>query len=115
MTTLTIDGRPYVAVPLERWMKVPAKLRARITPDDPELFRTSTGDYDAIPALRASIARDVVQGRHALGWSQRQLAAKAGVRQATVAGVESGRQTPNIRTIEKIEAALGCGATERRR
>ena len=107
MTTLTIDGRRYVALPIEQWLKVPAKLRLRIAPDDPaERFRTSTGDYDAVPALRASIARDVVQGRHALGWSQRQLAAKAGVRQATVASIESGRHTPNVRTVEKIEAAL---------
>ncbi len=105
MTTLTIDGREYVAVPIERWKKIPAKWRMQITPDNAESFRRPDGDYDAIGSLRASIARDVLQGRLALGWSQRQLAA-AGIRQATVANVESGSQTPNIRTIEKIESAL---------
>ncbi len=106
MTTLTIDGREYVAVPIERWKKIPAKWRMQITPDNAESFRRPDGDYDAIGSLRASIARDVLQGRLALGWSQRQLASAAGIRQATVANVESGDQTPNIRTIEKIEAAL---------
>ena len=106
MTTLTIDGREYVAVPIERWKKIPAKWRVQITPDNAESFRRPDGDYDAIGSLRASIARDVLQGRLALGWSQRQLAAAAGIRQATVANVESGSQAPNIRTIEKIESAL---------
>ena len=114
MTTLTIDGREYVAVPIERWKKIPAKWRMRITPDDAERFRRSDGDYDAIGSLRASIARDVLQGRLALGWSQRQLAAAAGIRQATVASVENGGQTPNIRTIEKIEVALAQAGCHRR-
>ena len=113
MPSLTINGHEYVAVPIERWTKIPAKWRAQMNPDAPEHFRTVTGDYDAIPALRASIARDIIQARLARGWSQRQLAGAAGVRQATVVSVESGRQTPNIRTIEKLEAALARGAASR--
>ena len=113
MPSLTINGREYVAVPIEQWTKIPAKWRAQMNPDAPEHFRTVTGDYDAIPALRASIARDIIQARLARRWSQRQLAAATGVRQATVVSVESGRKTPNVRTIEKLEAALARGAASR--
>ena len=113
MTTLTINGHEYVAIPIERWKKIPSKWRVQMTPDSPEQFRTGSGDYDAIPALRASIARDILQARLARGWSQRQLAAAAKVRQATVVRVESGRQTPNVRTVEKLEAALARGDTSR--
>lgn len=106
MTTLTIDGRKYIAIPVERWIKIPRNLRIQINQDDWERFRTPNGDYDAIPALRASIARDIIRGRQALGWSQRRLAAAAHIRQATLVSLESGRQTPNVRTVEKLEAAL---------
>ena len=106
MTTLTIDGREYIAIPMDRWATIPRKIRNQINHESTEQFRTPNGDYEAIPALRASIARDIIRGRQALGWSQRKLAAEAHIRQATLVSVESGRKTPNVRTVEKIEAAL---------
>ena len=114
MTTLTIDGREYIAIPADRWIKLPRKLRLQINQDDLERFRTAGGDYDAIPALRASIARDIIRGRQALGWSQRKLAAEANIRQATLVNIESGRKTPNVRTVEKLEAALRRAANHNR-
>ena len=114
MTTLTIDGRKYIAIPAERWAKLPRKVRMQANRDDLDRFRTPNGDYQAIPALRASIARDIIRGRHALGWSQRKLAAAAHIRQATLVGIESGKQTPNVRTIEKLEAAIHRAAGRNR-
>ena len=47
--------------------------------------------------------------REALGWSQRDLAEKAGVRQATVSQAESGKGV-NLATLEKLANALDVNA-----
>jgi ribosome-binding protein aMBF1 (putative translation factor) len=114
MTTLTIDGRKYIAIPMDRWATIPRKVRNLINHENREQFRTPNGDYKAIPALRASIARDIIRARKALGWSQRKLAGEAHIRQATLVSVESGRKTPNVRTVEKIEAALQRASSHNR-
>lgn len=48
--------------------------------------------------------------REALGWSQRDLAEKAGVRQATVSQAESGKGV-NLATLEKLADALDVNAS----
>ncbi|MDP9178939.1 MAG: helix-turn-helix transcriptional regulator [Gemmatimonadota bacterium] len=47
--------------------------------------------------------------REALGWSQRELAVAANVRQATISKVESGRGV-NLKTLEKLANALNVDA-----
>ncbi|MDQ2667395.1 MAG: helix-turn-helix transcriptional regulator [Gemmatimonadota bacterium] len=47
--------------------------------------------------------------REALGWSQRDLAEKAGVRQATVSQAEQGGGV-NLATLEKLANALDVNA-----
>ncbi|MCH7876301.1 MAG: helix-turn-helix transcriptional regulator [Gemmatimonadetes bacterium] len=47
--------------------------------------------------------------REARGWSQRELARRAGVRAATVSHLESGKaKSAGFETLEKLAAALGC-------
>jgi len=55
---------------------------------------------------RASIARDIVLERRALGLTQEALAKLAGVRQETLYRLESGKHSPTVRTVEKIDRAL---------
>jgi ribosome-binding protein aMBF1 (putative translation factor) len=64
------------------------------------------GNYPALDYIAISIARDIVRERKALGLSQQQLAELAGVRQETLSRLESGKHSPTVRTVEKIDQAL---------
>jgi predicted transcriptional regulator len=56
--------------------------------------------------MQVSIARDIIKERRALGLSQERLAQLAGLRQETLSRLESGKHSPTVRTVEKIERAL---------
>ncbi len=45
--------------------------------------------------------------REARGWSQSELARRAGLHSTTVSLIESGRQKPYAVQVEKLAAALG--------
>lgn len=64
------------------------------------------GSRDAAEYARASIARSLIRDRRAAGLSQQELARLAGVRQETISRLESGKNSPNVRTIDKIDRAL---------
>jgi HTH-type transcriptional regulator / antitoxin HipB len=76
----------------------------RPTPD-------ADGNYPAAETLRALLAQQLVRRRQAAGWTQAKLAARAGVRQETVSRLESGKNAPNVATVDKLDRALrGAGA-----
>ena len=76
-------------------------LRSRLR--DPE-FRT---EWEALqPALQ--LAELLIQARQKLGLSQRQLAAKAGVKYPQVARAESAGHLPSIATLAKLARAMGA-------
>jgi predicted transcriptional regulator len=64
------------------------------------------GNRPAAAFIQASIARTILQRRTALGLSQQQLARLARVRQETICRLESGKHSPTVRTVERIEKAL---------
>jgi len=64
------------------------------------------GNRPALEFVRVSIARDIIQERAALGLTQNELATLAGIRQETLCRLESGKHSPNVRTVEKIDRAL---------
>jgi ribosome-binding protein aMBF1 (putative translation factor) len=66
----------------------------------------ANGHYPALEFAYASLARTIITRRRAAGWSQAELAAKAGVRTETINRLESARHSPNVRTVERIDAAL---------
>jgi transcriptional regulator with XRE-family HTH domain len=45
--------------------------------------------------------------RKAAGLTQQELATRAGIRQETLSRIESGKHTPTLRTLKKIDRALG--------
>ncbi len=61
------------------------------------------GNRPALDYIRVSIARDIIKERRALGLTQEQLAKLAGLRQETLSRLESGKHSPTVRTIEKID------------
>jgi ribosome-binding protein aMBF1 (putative translation factor) len=64
------------------------------------------GRRPALAFARASVARSIVEERRAAGLSQEQLARLAGLRQETVCRIESGKHSPTVRTVGKIDKAL---------
>lgn len=66
----------------------------------------ANGHFPAIEYTRASLARSLIRERTALGLTQEQLAKLAGVREETLSRLESGKHSPTVRTVEKIERAL---------
>ncbi len=64
------------------------------------------GNYRAVEYARASLARKVIRDRVATGLSQRELARLAGIRVETICRIETGKNTPSVPTIDRIDRAL---------
>jgi predicted transcriptional regulator len=64
------------------------------------------GHYPAVAYGRVSIARDIIKGRLKDGLTQKALANLAGIRVETLCRIETGKHTPSVTTIERIERAL---------
>jgi ribosome-binding protein aMBF1 (putative translation factor) len=61
--------------------------------------------------VRFELAEAVRLRREELGWSQRQLAERAGMTQPGVARFEAGGTTPTIPLLERLADALGLRLT----
>jgi HTH-type transcriptional regulator / antitoxin HipB len=61
--------------------------------------------------LRYELAEGVRARREELGWSQRQLAERAGMTQPGVARFEAGGTTPTLPLLERLADALGMTLT----
>jgi len=61
--------------------------------------------------LRHALAEAVRVRREELGWSQRQLAERAGMTQPGIARFEAGGTTPTLPLLERLAAALGLTLT----
>jgi DNA-binding XRE family transcriptional regulator len=83
------------------------KLLEDADPDLPKLPPADeNGQFPAIETARVIIARQVIRGRKAVGWTQAELAARAGVRQETISRIETGKHSPGLKTMAKIDRAL---------
>lgn len=72
----------------------------------------ATGNYPALEALAILQARDILRARRKLGWSQAELARRAGIRAETLNRIEHGKNKPSVPTIAKIDRALKAGETK---
>lgn len=99
--TITLDGKKYVVIPREEYERLS---RAAKLPPLPE--PDAEGNYPAVEYARALLARKLILRREALGLSQADLARRAGIRPETLNRIESGRVTPTVPSIEKVERAL---------
>ncbi len=106
---VTSKGQRFVMVPVAEWRRVEHLSVKAVTPTPtlPSLPKADAdGNVPAFQFIQASIARDLVRERTALGLTQQQLAKLAGVREETLSRLESGKHSPTVRTVEKIERAL---------
>jgi DNA-binding XRE family transcriptional regulator len=64
------------------------------------------GNRDAIAFANAAIGRDLVTRRIAAGWTQKELAKRAGVRLETISRLEAGKHAPTRETMTRLDGAL---------
>jgi transcriptional regulator with XRE-family HTH domain len=63
-------------------------------------------EYDALSS-EFELARAVITLREGIGLTQREFAAKVGMKQSQLARIESGKQTPKLKTLAKLAAVAG--------
>jgi DNA-binding XRE family transcriptional regulator len=99
--SITLNGKRYVVVPQDEYegLRKAAQLPPLPEPDE-------HGNYPAVAYGRASLAREIILDRIRLGLTQRELARRAGIRVETLCRIESGKVTPTITSIEKIDRAI---------
>lgn len=112
---LKIKGKRYALVePAElRRLKRLAALQEAALPAYPPV--DARGTMPAKEAISVSIARTLITKRQAAGLTQEALARLAGVRQETICRLESGKHSPTVRTVERIEQALEKAIKAKRR
>ncbi len=64
------------------------------------------GNYPAAESIRVILAQQIIRRREAAGWSQKDLAARAGVRQETISRLETARHAATVTTVDKLDRAL---------
>ena len=113
--TVVIRGKRFVMVEeakLRRLEEVANRAECQLPPLPPP---DAKGNRPALDYIRTSIARDIIRERRALGLTQERLAELAGLRQETLSRLESGKHSPTVRTVEKIDQALKQYAKANRR
>ena len=87
---------------MDDWTRYKNKVRAT----DPEIGK----DLDEVEEV-STIVGAMIQQRHNLELSQRDLAELCGIPHSSVARIESGKTTPNLSTLLKIFNQLGLSFT----
>ena len=109
--TVQIAGKRLVILEESDYLRLCGQRRARGDHDLPPLPpRNRSGRRPAAAYILASIAREIVADRKAAGLTQQELARRAGIRQETLSRIESGKHTPTLATLKKIERGLGKDA-----
>jgi DNA-binding XRE family transcriptional regulator len=106
---ITIGGTEYALLKSEELARLASLAHVEISGliDGPALPPADADGYrPALATVRVRIAQDLIASRRALGWSQQDLADRAGVRQESISRIESGRHTPTMRTMTKIDKAI---------
>jgi ribosome-binding protein aMBF1 (putative translation factor) len=103
--TMLIRGKRCVAIE-EAELRRLERAAGRESPLPPLPPADAKGNRPALEYIQVSIARDIIRERRSLGLSQMQLAELAGLRQETVSRIESGKHSPTVRTVDKIDRAL---------
>jgi ribosome-binding protein aMBF1 (putative translation factor) len=99
LNTILIDNKKFVLVPFAEY-----KLLEKGVPPLPPA--DAHGNRPARATVEAEIARGIVRDREAVGLTQTELAAAAGIRVEVLNRIERGVNLPSMRTAAKIDNAL---------
>ncbi len=102
--TIFVEGKPYVLLPRAEYEKLATLAKAADLPPLPAA--DADGNFPAVEYARASLARKIIKGRVEAGWTQRELAKRAGISFEHLCRIESGKHIPGVPTIDKIDRAL---------
>jgi transcriptional regulator with XRE-family HTH domain len=80
---------------MKQWSDVEGKIRSVSELEKEEIRQT------------AAIVATLATRRSELGWSQRDLAAKANIKQSALSRLESGGAIPRLDTLSRVALALG--------
>lgn len=105
--TIEIAGKRLVILEESDYLRLRRRGKASSIDLPPIPPPNSAGNRPAAAYIFASIARDIVAERKAAGLTQEQLAKRSGIRQETLSRIESGKHTPTMQTLKKIDRALG--------
>jgi len=89
---------------VERVRRLEEQRAEAVLPPLPEA--DADGYYPAVATLDALVARQIIMRRRKAGWSQVELARRAGVRPETVCRLETGKHAPNVATVDKLDRAF---------
>ena len=103
-TPVKLDGKEYVIVSRDDFDRLSRLAKVAEMPALPKPDRD--GNYPAVEYARASLARKIIQDRVRLDLTQRQLAEMAGIRIETLCRIETGKHSPSLPTITRIDRAL---------
>jgi ribosome-binding protein aMBF1 (putative translation factor) len=107
---ILLEGKPYVLLPRDEYERLTTLAKAGELPPLPRA--DAEGNYPAVEYARASLARKIIRDRAAVGLSQRDLALRAGVRVETLCRIETGKHTPSVPTVDKLDRALKQAAKQ---
>lgn len=114
LITIRLDGNSYVIVRREEYDRLATLAKAGAIAAVPAA--DADGNVPAVEYARATLARKLISARAAAGLTQRALASAAGLSFEHVSRIESGRHSPNVATVAKLERALReAGGRTRRR
>lgn len=112
MQTIKLSGESYVILSRKEYDRLRLLAKAEALPPLPTPDRRGT--VPAVEYARASLARKIIQQRAELGLSQAVLAELAGVRVETLCRIETGKVSPSVATMERIERGFAKAAKQRR-
>lgn len=104
--TFQLNGQRFVIVPEAEYRQL--RRRAARTDDGLPKFpaKLPSGNLPAVKALRAGLARKLIQRRRAAGLSQAEVARRAGIRGETLNRIEKAKVTADTATVAKIARVL---------
>lgn len=94
---------PTAAVQHPTWREIRAGFLAE--PEVQQVYR------DLEP--RFAVVRQLIELREKHGWSQRDLAERAGMKQPQLARLETGQVEPKLETLQRLAKAMGSRLTIR--
>ena len=104
--TVMVRGKRCVMIEETELRRLERQAGKAESPLPPLPAADAMGNRPALEYIQVSIARDIIRERRSLCLSQLRLAELAGLRQETVSRLESGKHSPTVRTVEKIDQAL---------
>lgn len=116
---IEVAGQRFVLLPESEYERLCSRASETVplTDDDlPPLPKPDkNGNFPALEYARVSLARDIIRDRRAAGLTQAELAKLAATRQETISRFESGKYTPSVKLVDRIDRVLKQAIAKRKK